>query len=286
MDAYESRGSMPKLQLKRDDERGLDVQGKPLRRIFSYIMKASCLLCLLVCCGSLAHAEQPKGSNIVCRPELSLSRRAELAEKLRAITGWADLSFDVEGALRPGGESEAAGGSKSARELLNAAANGRDLMVLEDASNRADVVFARVVAAKWTKDAARKPPVYLILIDFADFSHIIGDEAALAAFNAGWAVLHEIGHVVHDAVDTEEEHGVGECEAAINLMRRECGLAERAEYFFNFFPGQERTAFTTRYVRLAFDLTSSETGKKKRQWVMWDANLVGGLEASKQIAAR
>jgi len=185
-----------------------------------------------------------------------------------------------------GGEMEAHGGSRAARELLAAAAEGRALMLLEDASHRADVVFARVNPGRWTKDGAQKPPVYVILIDFADFQHVIGDEAARAAFNEGWAVLHEIAHVVHDSADAEEgANEPGACETLINRMRRECGLAERAEYFFDLFPGQERTAFTTRLVRLAFDLQTPQL-KKKRYWLMWDANLVGGIEASKQIAAR
>ncbi|MBC7911767.1 MAG: hypothetical protein H7Y30_14775, partial [Pyrinomonadaceae bacterium] len=136
-------------------------------------------------------------------------------------------------------------------------------------------------------DAAAKPPVFLILIDFADFSHVIGDEAALAAFNEGWAALHEIAHVVHDSADSQKDvEEVGECESLINVMRRECGLAVRAEYFFDFLPGQERGEFTTRFVRLAFDVQSPETNTKKRYWIVWDANVVGGLEAAKQIARK
>jgi hypothetical protein len=210
-----------------------------------------------------------------------------LAGKLRAITGWSQLDFDEEGRLRTGDATEARGGSAEARALLAAAADGRALMLLEDASNRADVIFARVNPGRWTKDGAQKPPVYVILVDFADFSHITGDEAARAAFNEGWAVLHEIAHVVHDSADAEEgADEPGACETLINRMRRECGLAERAEYFFDFFPGQQRTAFTTRFVRLAFDLQAPQKKKKKRYWLMWDASLVGGIEASKQIAAR
>lgn len=258
---------------------------KPLRKNLSHIKRACCLFALLVCSSSLALAEQ-KSLNVLCRPELSLSKRAHLAEKLRAITGWANLDFDKEGALRLGSESAAVGGSQAARELLSVAVAGSSLLVLEDASTRSDVVFGRVVEARWTKDAESKPPVFLILIDFADYAHVIGDEPALAAFNEGWAVLHEIAHVVHDSADPEKEDGAGECEALINRMRRECGLAERAEYFFKFFPGQERGEFATRLVRLAFDLQPSETNKKRRYWIVWDAKLVGGLETSQQLASR
>lgn len=222
---------------------------------------------------------------MLCRPDFSQTHRAGLADKLRAITGWHNLSFDAEGALLIGG-GQVTGGSQAAREMLLAAISGINVLVIEDASNRADVVFGRVVKARWTEDAGSKPPVYLILIDFADFSHVLGDDAALASFNEGWVLLHEIAHVTHDSVDPEKEDGAGECEALINTMRRECGVAERAEYFFNFFPGQARTEFMTKYVRLAFDKQMPETNKKKRYWIIWDANLVGGLETSKQIASR
>ena len=88
------------------------------------------------------------------------------------------------------------------------------------------------------------------------------------------------------ASEGAHDKGVGECEGLINEMRRECGLAERAEYFFRFFPGQENTEFTARFVRLAFDLQSSESNKKKRSWIMWDSTLVGGLDSSRQVASR
>ena len=152
------------------------------------------------------------------------------------------------------------------------------MMVLEDASNRADVVFCRVMEARWTKDPENKPPVYLILIDFADFSRVTGDRTALAAFNAGWGVLHEIDHVVHDSSDASRAGEAGECEDAINRMRRECGLAERADYHFSFIPGTNEGSLTMKLVRLAFQQRQPHTNKMKRYWLIWDANLVGGLK--------
>lgn len=261
------------------------MQVKPLRKNFSKIAMASCLLCVILCVGSTSHARE-QFQNILCRPDLSSSHREALASKLRAITGWPKLEFEADGALRLGNGNDAVGGSASARRLLTMAMSGPNLLILEDASDRADVVFARVVEGRWTRAAASKPPVRLILIDFADFTHVIGDEEALAAFNEGWAVLHEIAHVVHDSGDAERNEGIGECEELINEMRRECGVAERAEYFFNYFPGQENTPFNTRYVRLAFDLKSTDAKKKKRSWIMWDGAVVGGLDTSKQVASK
>jgi hypothetical protein len=181
---------------------------------------------------------------------------------------------------------EPVGGSQTARELLAAAFTGRDMIVLEDASNRQDVVFCRVIEGRWKNDAEQKPPVHVLLIDFADFSHIMGDEAALASFNVGWGVLHEIEHVVHDSIDPAREGEAGECETLVNQMRRECGLAERSDYYFTYLPGTINSDFKTRFVRLAFELRKPESKNKKRYWLIWDAALVGGLEEHRFLATR
>ncbi|HEX8844794.1 MAG TPA: hypothetical protein VF791_09140 [Pyrinomonadaceae bacterium] len=178
------------------------------------------------------------------------------------------------------------GGSETARNLLAAAMAGEKLIVLEEASNRTDVVFCNVVEGQWTKDAANKQPVYIVLIDFTDFSHVMGDSPALAAFNVGWGVLHEIDHVVHASTDLAQDGEAGECEDIINKMRRECGLAERAEYFFTYLPGSNTSDHMTRFVRIAFDERTPKKNKKKRYWLVWDAALVGGLEERKQVVAR
>ena len=250
------------------------------RRTFSAIIKALGLLALSIFFPLQSFAS----GNILSRPDLASGRRDELANKLRTITGWHDLGFDEQGALRLG-KAAASGGSETARKLLTAAVSGEKMMVIEDASNRADVVFCRVNEARWTKEEESKPPAYVILIDFADFSHVSGDRAALAAFNVGWGILHEIDHVVHDSVDSTQAGETGECEASINRMRRECGLAERAEYFFTYLPGATTSDFMTRYVRIAFEQRKPDA-KKKRYWLIWDAALVGGLDEQKQVASR
>lgn len=246
--------------------------GSP-KTAFPFMFEAACLALLLGFCGIARGANST--SYVQCRPELALSYRDQLADHLRWITGWAELRFDAHGALRLG--DVAVGGSPTARALLTAAVSGKNMLVLKDASDRADVVFCRVVPGRWTEGANNRPLVFVVLIDFADFSRITGDRAALAAFNVGWGVLHEIEHVVHDSFDAERLGEAGECESLLNRMRRECGLAERAEYFFTFFPGMERNAFMTRFVRLAFDQPTM-TNKKKRYWLVWDANRIGGLQ--------
>ncbi len=253
-------------------------------RTFYALIKAAGLLSLSVF-FSLESRADSSISNILLRQDTVAARRDDLTNKLRAITGWHSLDFDENGALRLG-QGAHSGGSESARQLLRDAASGGKVMVLEDASDRADVVFCRVVEGRWTKGADGKPPVFVILIDFADFSRLTGDHAALAAFNVGWGMLHEVDHVVRDSVDPSEVGVAGECEEAINRMRRECGLAERAEYFFTYLPGADTSEFMTKYVRIAFDRREPTTNKKKRYWLVWDAALVGGLDEQKQMAAR
>lgn len=257
----------------------------PRPTIFDGRIKAGCLLGLLLFCCPLPSKADQTAPKIMFRPELAVSRRVQLIESLRRITGWAGLDFDGNGALQLGA-NKAAGGSQTARELLAAANTGRNVIVIEDASGRRDVVFCKVVEGRWKTDAANKPPVFVVLIDFTDFSHVMGDRAALAAFNVGWGVLHEFEHVVNDSVDPESPGEAGLCEALINRMRRECGLAERAEYFFIFLPGTTDSSFMTRYVRIAFDRVRPGEKKRERHWLVWDASLVGGLEEQKVLAAR
>jgi hypothetical protein len=266
---------MPRGLLAERREDG--VRTAPRKALSLPVLSAGCVVLLFCVCSAPPVQGVSAQSNVLCRPELASTRRQELISRLREITGWPDLHFNKDGALRVGAGAHT-GGSPAARELLAAAINGRNMVVLEDASDRSDVVFCRVALGRWANHRATRPPAYVLLIDFADFSRVIGDREALAAFNVGWGVLHEISHVVHDHLDSDREGEVGECERLINRMRRECDLAERAEYCFTLFPGAERTEFKTRFVRLAFEQWKPQTGKKRRLWLMWDALLVGGLE--------
>ena len=259
-------------------------RNRPLRITFSLI-KACCLFSILVFgCAISTRADQTQ-AHVLVRPEVETSRRNGLAEKLRLITGWPDLKFDENGALRFG-TAKSAGGSQTARKLLAEAVSGQNVIILEDASNSQSVVFCRVIEGRWKSGKAGLPPAYVVQIDFADFSHLMGDENALAAFNVGWGVMHEIEHVVHDSVDATRQGEAGECESLINQMRRECGLAERADYYFTSFPGTTKSDFKTKFVRIAFDRQTRQSKGKKRYWLIWDAELVGGMDEQKFLAAR
>jgi hypothetical protein len=226
---------------------------------------------------------QQDRNHVIAREDLSLAQREQLATELRRITGFPGLKFDDNGILSEGSRS-ALGGSESARELVANAISGRSVVVIEDASHRSDVAFCRVIPGRWKKNVAGSPPVFVVQIDFADFDQLVGDECALEAFNVGWGLLHELDHVVNDDADATSLGETGECEAHINQMRRECNLPQRADYFSTLLPLSTDSAFMTRFVRLAFEQQSPPTNKKKRYWVIWDANVVGGLDQN-QIAA-
>jgi hypothetical protein len=225
------------------------------------------------------------GSNVICREDLSSERREQLAAKLRRITGLQELKFDDAGALREGNAQPKAG-SPTARKLILNAIHGRNVVVIEDASNRADVAFGQVVPGRWKTPSSSRPPVFVVQIDFLDFERLVGDEPALEAFNLGWGFLHELDHAVNGTPDTRQPGEAGECEGHINQMRRECDLPERIEYFSNLLPLTPDNAFRTRFVRLAFEQKELAANKKKRYWVIWDANIVGGVEHSEVAALR
>lgn len=252
------------------------------RRVVSALARVSFFGLALVVCGSPILAGNEPPNTIICREELSSARREELAAKLSAITGL-KVEFDGNGALRLM-RGDANTGSETARNLLTKALNGRRVLILEDASDRQDVVFARVIPGRFKHHASEMPPTFVVLIDFADFDHLLGDDAALKAFDVGWAFLHELDHVVNDSTDDVSLNETGECEDHLNVMRREMNLPTRADYFFTLFPEAERSDFHTRFVRLAFEHTDALTKKRHHYWVMWDAMVVGGVNS--QIATR
>ena len=212
---------------------------------------------------------------MVIRDNISPAHREELAQRLRLITGWTDLTFNEDGAFRTGGHLT--GGSQSARDLLDNAFSGSRTIEFEDASGRKDVVFCRVILAKPETDSLDQHEVHLVQIDFSDFQQVTGDKRAHAAFNVGWAVLHEIEHVVSDSSDPQQDSDAGDCESRINKMRRELGLPVRSSYFYSFLPLRNDSNLVSRFVRLGFDEERGPASKRRRYWLIWDAAVVGGL---------
>lgn len=258
---------------------------RPRGTSFSSIARAVWLTGILLLLLPIDLQADQNRHNVVCREELSPAHREQLATKLRKITGLPDLKFDDNGILRSTGDRTSVGGSAHAKELLDNAIKGRNVVVIEDASNSSEVAFCRVIPGRWKESTAGKPPAFVVQIDFADFDQVVGDERALEAFNVGWGFLHELDHIVNDSADSTSLGETGECEAHINQMRRECNLPERADYFSTLLPITE-SAVRTRLVRIAFEQQQPVANKKKRYWVVWDANVVGGQEQNAIAALR
>jgi len=235
----------------------------------------------LIACFCLSALSAFATSHVLLKPDISRAHREELVARLRVITGLTNLDFENDGALRFD-VNQASGGSASARELLSQAVQGTYVIVLEDASSRADVAFCRVVRGRWTRAESSRPPAYVVLIDFTDFQQLSGDAEARAAFDVGWGLLHEIDHVVSGSEDAKDEKGIGECEDHINEMRLEVGLPVRAEYFFSRAYLKADANFNARYVRLSFERRGD--AQTKRYWLVWDAVSVGGLIGESQRA--
>ena len=224
---------------------------------------------------------QATDTRVVYLADLTNNHRQELTQKLQKITGWSDLEFDRDGTLRKG-DRQAVGGSAQARQLVATAMSVGKTIVIEDASRDPEVVFARVLPARWKHHVSNSGAVFVIQIDFADFRHVMGDRLVLQAFDVGWVVLHELDHIVNDSIDATHSGETGECEEQINRMRRELNLPERGDYFFNLMSTNRDSLFAARFVRLAFKVDLGRVTKS--YWLMWDANLVGGLE-EKQVAS-
>jgi hypothetical protein len=254
------------------------VRSRIERRAVSALCRSSLICMALLFCPGSARASIENSDKVLCREGLSLTKREAVATKLRAITGWPEINFDRNGILQTGSR-EAGSGSQTARNLLNRARSGNTIILLEDASDRQDVVFAQVVSGQWKHHASQMPRSFVVRIDFADFNHLMGDRAALKAFDVGWAFLHELDHVVNDSEDPTSDLDAGECEDHLNVMRRECDLPLRAGYFYHYLPTTQSGDFITRFVRLAFEQKESDTKKIRRYWVVWDATLVGSLNS-------
>jgi len=248
------------------------IERKHFALKLAHVFLATACLCL----SALSTPASDSASRIVLRPEVSRSHREELITRLRAITGISTLTFDHNGSLRLGEQTD--GGSESARTLLAQAVAGPSVIVLEDASSRSDVASCRVVRGRWVRGESNKPPAFVVLIDFTDFHQLSGDAEARAAFDVGWGLLHEIDHVVRDSEDARDVKAVGECEDHINRMRLEVGLPARVDYFFSRTYLKADSNFNARYVRLSFERQA------KRYWLVWDAMTVGGLIGDSQRA--
>ena len=215
---------------------------------------------------------------------LSAQELSVVTESLRQKTGFVQLRVDESGFLTIADRTQIAGGSATARELLLAALDGRKSINLQSHNRSAKVVFARLGAGvryiRWKTD--EQIEVVPVEMDFDDFRHLRGDARALAAFDPGFVLLHELCHAVLELHDPlPDERTAGGCEAWINRARRELGLPERQQYLATAtWRMPTISGVTTRIAELLFEQQEPGTQpdsrrKTKRHYLTWEVQKVG-----------
>jgi len=201
---------------------------------------------------------------------------------LRDKTGLIEMRFDENGFLTLGDQTKFSGGSATARALLDAAVTMGAAVDLESHGYSSKVAFARLAEplAYRNYSSGAKIDVYPLEIDFSDFSKLRGDRPALAAFDLGFVILHELGHAALGLRDAAgDPQGPGECEALINRIRRELNLPERQTYVAqtarvaSFTP----TRGSTQFAELTFARTVEKQGRMQIEKfnLRWEALIVG-----------
>lgn len=168
---------------------------------------------------------------------LTAAQKEELVESLRRITGWADVRFLDDGALKLGEVLTGATGSPTARRLLQRAVNAGFVFLIEDHSGSEAVNFGQLDEGtryeRWGTGVCFT--IFRLRLDFADFRAIKAGPQVRASFDAGFTLLHELlhGFGYHD---TSEPGAVGQCEEIINRIRAELGLPLRDQYLPDVIP--------------------------------------------------
>jgi len=203
---------------------------------------------------------------------------------LRDKTGLIEMRFDENGFLTLGDQTKFSGGSAIARALLDAAATMGQAVDLESHMYSSKVAFARLAEplAYQNYSSGAKIDVFPLEIDFSDFSKLRGDRLALAAFDLGFVILHELGHAALGLRDAAgDPQGPGECETLINRIRRELNLPERQTYV-----AQTHTAASitptrgsTQFAELTFARTVEKQGRMQIEKfnLSWEALIVGPI---------
>jgi hypothetical protein len=204
-------------------------------------------------------------------------------KSLREKTGFSEMFFDENGFLNLGDRTKFRGGSETARALFSAAVDSSIGIDLESHDHSSTVAFARLERATVYQSRAtgKRIDVYPLEIDFSDFPKLRGDKRALAAFDVGFVIMHELGHAVLGLRDPANQlEGPGECEIYINRIRRELNLPERQNYIARTRSSPFSTAIGSRaHAELTFAHPGDGPGIGKPQSfsLMWEAISVGPI---------
>jgi hypothetical protein len=199
-----------------------------------------------------------------------------ITKSLRERTGFAELDFDENGFLTLGDRMNFSGGSASARKLFIATLEMKKAIYLESCLKTSSVSFARIANHKTFECHATGARINAcsIQIDFSDFSWLRGDKQALASFDPGFVVIHELGHAVLGLSDSYDNLP-GDCEEMVNRIRRELNLPERQTYIARV--NSAALSARTGRAELIFKskVGNSDPGSIFR--LSWDTRLVGQI---------
>lgn len=232
--------------------------------------------------GSLRY--RPGLRNSSGSQRLSAAQLQQLLDSLRHKTGLIELGFDEAGFLTLGDRTRLAGGSATARELLVATVDGRLVFELEAYNNSPDLAFAYITGGMFysSQRTQARIEVRQVQLDFGDFGQLNGARAVLAAFDCGFAVLHELAHGVWRLRDAVGDSGrTGECDQQINRMRRELGLPERLGYAPRVWPaGRSTGGHTLLRAELVFVRAGQKSGRSERLYLSWEVEQVSRTDKS------
>jgi len=216
--------------------------------------------------------------------KLNAKQLDAVLKSLRDKAGLLEMRFDENGFLTLGDQTKYSGGSPTARALLDAAASMAQAVDLESHMYSSQVAFARLAkpVAYQHYTSGAKIDVFPLEIDFSDLLKLRGDQQALAAFDLGFVILHELGHVALGLRDAAgDPQGLGECETLINRIRRELNLPERQTYVAQTHtaPSINSTRGSTKLAELVFARAVEKQGRKRIEKfnLNWEASLVGPI---------
>ncbi len=263
-------GGLPALPAARSEGR---LSSQP------YVLKALLGLVLLALSPfQLARAESawpmlPGIFNSSEKPyRLSREKLTRISTSFERVTGWRGIHFEHGAWLCLKEAHLITTGSPTARAIILKALQ-ETIIILEDHSRSLDVAFAAIRREAMLQRAAGADlPIFSLRVDFEDFRHLRGHPEALAAFDLGLVLLHELVHAAFDRRDPLGSRGAsdpGECEALVNEVRRELDLPLRAHYHSEHV--LPPLPSTLSFGRLRFERATWREGKLRRviYFVQW-----------------
>ncbi|MFN0122224.1 MAG: hypothetical protein ACKV2V_17150 [Blastocatellia bacterium] len=155
---------------------------------------------------------------------------AFLVTRLRQMTGWQELNWTGD-QLSPGDTSRIAGGSATAREIVQCVLHSGHRYLIESHHKSATVQFGQLDEGTIYSDEQKdiQLMIWRVRLDFDDFRVMQAPACVRASFDPGFTMIHELLHGLGHK-DTAVVGDIGECEQIVNRIRAELGLLVRGQY--------------------------------------------------------